>query len=195
MGGTFNPIHYGHLMAAQEAMIEFHLGEILFIPNQVPPHRQGEGDIISGHHRLIMACLAISSNPYFKASTIELERPEVSYTVDTIRELKKIYGETEISFITGADSLIKYDWHNIGELLDLLTYFIVATRPGFSLSNLDQKIREMKLANAHKIKPLQIPNVDISSTEIRRRLKLGKPIKYLVPEAVADYIYKNKLYI
>jgi nicotinate-nucleotide adenylyltransferase len=195
MGGTFNPIHFGHLLAAQEAMTEFHLEEILFIPNQIPPHRVGEKDLVDAEHRFIMTSLAIASNPLFRVSRIELDRLHVSYTYDTIKKLKKIYQKTEISFITGADALIKYDWYAFDSLLELLTYFIVVTRPGFLVSHLEQKVKEKELKMPHKIKVLTIPNVDISSSEIRRRLHQGKPVRYLLPQPVEEYIFKNKLYM
>ncbi len=195
MGGTFNPIHYGHLVAAQEAMTEFHLEEILFVPNQIPPHKVGEKDILDAEQRFIMTSLAIAANPQFRVSRIELDRLNVSYTIDTVKKLKKVYRRTEISFITGADALINYEWYAFAELLDLLTYFIVATRPGFLITHLEQKIREKNLRMPEKIKVLMVPSVDISSSEIRKRLQAGKPIKYLVPESVEEYIYKYKLYM
>lgn len=195
MGGTFNPIHHGHLLAAQEALMEFHLDEILFVPNQIPPHKVGESDIVDAEHRFIMTNLAIASNPYFKVSRIELDRLNVSYTYDTIKKLKKIKSQTEISFITGVDALIKYEWYAFDELLNLLTYFIVVTRPGFLLSHLQQKVKEKELRTPEKIKVLTIPSVDISSSEIRKRLHQGKSIRYLLPQSVEEYIYKNKLYI
>ncbi|MDQ7823835.1 MAG: nicotinate-nucleotide adenylyltransferase [Candidatus Eremiobacteraeota bacterium] len=195
MGGTFNPVHYGHLLAAQEAMTEFHLDEILFIPNQIPPHKVGEKDIADAEHRFLMVSLAIASNPAFKVSRVELDRLNVSYTMDTVRKLKKLYLATEVSFITGADALIKYEWYAFEELLSLLTYFIVVTRPGFLESHLDQKIKEKNLKTPGKIKVLSIPGVGISSSDIRRRLAAGKPIRYLIPQPVEEYIYKYKLYI
>jgi nicotinate-nucleotide adenylyltransferase len=195
MGGTFNPIHFGHLLAAQEAMTEFHLEEILFIPNQIPPHRVGEKDLVDAEDRFIMTSLAIASNPNFTVSRIELDRLHVSYTYDTVKKLKKIREKTEISFITGADALIKYDWYAFDALLELLTYFIVVTRPGFLVSHLEQKVKEKELKMPHKIKVLSIPNVDISSSEIRKRLRQGKPVRYLLPQPVEEYIFKNKLYM
>lgn len=195
MGGTFNPVHYGHLLAASEAMSEFHLDEILFVPNQIPPHKVGEKDLVDAEHRFIMTSLAIASNPSFKVSRIELDRLNVSYTFETIKKLKKIRRQTEISFITGVDALINYEWYAFDELMALLTYFIVVTRPGFLLTHLDQKIREKNLKTPDKIKMLMIPNVDISSSEIRRRVRNGKPVLYLLPQPVYEYIYKHKLYM
>jgi len=195
MGGTFNPIHHGHLLVAQEAMSEFHLEEILFVPNQIPPHRTGEKDIIDGEHRFLMVSLAIASNPCFNVSRIELDRLHTSYTYDSVKKLKKIYPKTEMSFITGVDALIKYEWYAFDALLELLTYFIVVTRPGFLLPHLEQKVKEKNLKSPEKIKVLMIPGIDISSTEIRKRLHQGRPIKYLVPQLVEEYIYKYKLYI
>lgn len=195
MGGTFNPIHYGHLLAAQEAMTEFHLKEILFVPNQIPPHKIGGKGIVDAEHRFVMTSLAIASNPDFKVSRIEMDRSKISYTYDSINELREKFKKTDISFITGADALINYEWYQFDALLDLLTYFIVVTRPGFLLSHLEQKIYEKNLKLPGKIKVLSIPSVGISSSDIRKRIQNGKPIRYLLPQPVEEYIYKNKLYI
>ena len=194
MGGTFNPIHIGHLIAAQEAMEEFKLERIIFIPNRIPPHRQNEPGLLKGSVRFDMVNLAINSNPYFRGSRIELDREEISYTYHTIRSLKEEYPETDFSFITGVDSLLKDPWVKLDELLGLLKNFIAVTRPGFDDSLLKDRIAELDLSNGGNVKLLPVPKVGISSTMIRQRIKNGKSIKYMVPDPVESYIRKNNLY-
>lgn len=194
MGGTFNPIHYGHLLAAQEARIEFALDEVLFIPNRTPPHKLEDPEIADAEARYLMICLATVSNPFFKVSRLELERPSVSYTSETIEELLRRHPETDISFIVGADGLIQYEWHDFEHLLDMLSCFIVVTRPGSSPEDLDRRCRQLNARYMRKIKFLKIPGLDISSTDIRRRLREGRSITYLVPEEVERYLHKSQLY-
>jgi nicotinate-nucleotide adenylyltransferase len=195
MGGTFNPIHIGHLIAAEESMKEFELDRVLFIPNRTPPHRMGEPGIINCEDRFTMVNLAIASNPNFFASRIELDREEISYTLETIRELQELYPETEINFISGLDSLVDYHWFGLDELLNLLTRFIAVTRPGFFKEELETRLKELNLTHGNKVRVLEIPDVHISSTLIRQRLKDGGTIKYLVTSEVESFIYKNHLYI
>lgn len=185
IGGTFNPIHYGHLLAAEEARQKFNLKEIIFVPCAKPPHKDHK-DIISAKDRYEMICLAIASNKYFKVSDIEIKRQGISYSQDTIIELKKIYKDAQLFFITGADTIAELDsWRNISELLQLC-HFIAVNRPNYKL-----KIKKEYLNFIHI---LEVPGVNISSTEIRERIRQGKSIKYLVPEEVENYIYKHKLY-
>ena len=195
MGGTFNPIHYGHLLAAQEARIEFALDEVLFIPNRTPPHKLHDPEIADAEARYLMTCLATVSNPNFRVSRLEVDKPSVSYTSETIETLHALHPETEISFITGADGLIQYEWHDFDHLLEMLTCFIVVTRPGSFPEDLDRRCRELNTRYMRKIKFLRIPGLDISSTDIRRRLREGRPITYLVPEEVERYLHKSQLYI
>jgi len=194
MGGTFNPIHLGHLIAAEEARDEFQLDRILFIPNRIPPHRKNEPGIINGDVRYLMVHIAISSNPTFRASKIELERPALSYTYDTLVELKKNYPDVDFTFITGVDSLLRDPWHKLDDLLGLLKMFVAVTRPGFDERMLARRKVELGLSEGDKIKILKIPGIDISSTMIRERIKKGKSIKYMVPAGVESFIYKNHLY-
>ncbi|MDI6734697.1 MAG: nicotinate-nucleotide adenylyltransferase [bacterium] len=182
LGGTFNPIHYGHLLAAEEARQRFNLQEVIFVPCARPPHKN-QPDIAGPEDRYKMTCLAISSNKYFKASDIEIKRGGPSYSEDTLREFKKIYGEdVQLYFIIGADAIAELDtWKNV-EKLPQLCQFIAVNRPGYNLKSGDFAYI------------LEIPGVDISSTAIRQRIKQGKSIKYLVPEEVEKYIYKHRLY-
>lgn len=195
MGGTFNPIHLGHLLAAQEAMEKLRLDEILFVPNRIPPHRRQEKGILHGEVRFVMINLAIADNPRFQVSRIELDRPEISYTVHTVEQLVKERPGDEISFITGVDSLLKDPWHRMDDLLEILTRFIAVTRPGFDEGKLFQRLKELGLKNAHKVTLVGIPQVGVSSTMIRKRIKNGRSIRYLVPEPVESFIRKNNLYI
>lgn len=185
MGGTFNPIHFGHLLAAEEARQQFKLKEIIFVPVARPPHKNQQ-NIVSPEDRYKMTCLAVKSNKYFKASDIEIKRKGTSYSQDTVVEFKKIYKNAKIYFITGADAIAELDtWKNANEL-HKLCQFIAVNRPGHRL-----KIKKEYLKFTHI---LEIPGVAISSTEIRHKVQQGKSIKYLVPENVERYIYTHKLY-
>ncbi|MFP4496797.1 MAG: nicotinate-nucleotide adenylyltransferase [Vulcanimicrobiota bacterium] len=198
MGGTFNPVHIGHLIVAQEAWERFGLDKILFIPNSKPPHKQGADYrtyILDPELRYIMTYLAISNNPHFFASRIELDRPGLSYTLETIKELKKLYKDAEISFITGVDSLLNANWSRLDQLLGLLENFIAATRPGLNENDLENKKKELNLTREDKIRVLKIPGIAISSTMIRKRIREGRTIKYMVPAEVETFIKKKHLYI
>ena len=189
MGGTFNPIHLGHLVAAETIRDEFKLDEVLFVPSGKPPHKDND-EIASPEHRWMMTLLATASNESFSASAIEIERGGESYTRDTLLQLREIYGkDTEMFFITGADAIVEIStWHKT-EDLPKLAKFIAASRPGYKLAweKIDPRFRKSTYL-------VEVPALAISSTEIRRRVREGKTIKYLVPEAVEKYIYKNHLY-
>ena len=189
MGGTFNPIHQGHLVAAEFIWDKFKLEEVLFVPSGKPPHK-GNNEIASPENRWMMTVLATASNEHFSVSSIEIERRGESYTRDTVLQLRQIYGEgTECFFITGADAIAEIStWHKT-EDLPRLAKFIAVSRPGYKL-------------DIKKIDPLfqkctylvEVPALAISSTQIRERIKKEQTIKYLVPEVVEKYIYKNNLY-
>ena len=189
MGGTFNPIHQGHLVAAEVIRDEFKLNEVVFVPSGKPPHKDNN-EIVSPRHRWMMTVLAVATNDYFSTSSIEIEREGESYTYDTILRLKEIYGEgAKCYFITGADAIAQISiWHK-AENLPYLTKFIAASRPGYKLDieKIDPRFRKYTYL-------VEVPALAISSTEIRKRIKKGKTIKYLVPEGVEKYIYKNNLY-
>ncbi|WP_427339004.1 nicotinate-nucleotide adenylyltransferase [Caloranaerobacter sp. DY30410] len=194
MGGTFDPIHIGHLVIAEEIRNEFKLDKIIFIPAGNPPHKDNK-KITSARHRYIMTLLATISNPHFEVSTIEIEKKETTYTIDTIKTLRKACNNNvELYFITGADSILElHTWKNIGELLKLCN-FIAATRPGFEIAKLERKIQEINNEYGANIYPTIVTALQISSTEIRTRIKEGRTVKYLLPEMVEKYIYKNNLY-
>ncbi|MFZ5352933.1 MAG: nicotinate-nucleotide adenylyltransferase [Bacillota bacterium] len=194
MGGTFDPVHYGHLVAAEAVRDRFQLDKVIFIPAGNPPHKNNH-NISDSNHRYNMTLLATATNPYFEVSRIELDRKGVSYTIDTIKELISIYGsETELFFITGADALLDIlAWHKVEELLKLC-YFVAATRPGFNNMDLEQKLYEIKSKYGKEIFNIEIPSLAISSTDIRSRVQNNHTIKYLLPEAVEQYIMKHGIY-
>lgn len=191
LGGTFDPPHLAHLIVAQEVLDVLRLDRILFVPTGIPPLKSG--DTARGNDRARMVELAIAGNPAFEASRLEIDRPGVSYTVDTLKQLQEQYRpDAELYFITGADQLLQLRaWHAPEQLLQL-TRLVAVTRPGYTadLSGLDQILPG---ATARAI-PLAVPLIGISATEIRRRLAAGRTIRYLVPEAVREYIEARGLY-
>jgi len=198
MGGTFNPIHYGHLVTAEEARIQFNLDRVLFIPTGDPPHKEGQ-KITNAQQRYLMTVMATGSNPYFYVSRMEIDRPQPSYTMDAIKDLHKIYNDSQIFFITGTDAVLDIlTWKNPAEILNLCI-FIAATRPGYELdklNNIKKRLEdELGIADINeKIHIIKIPALAISSTDIRNRVRTGKPIRYLLPEGVANHIYKMNFY-
>jgi len=182
LGGTFNPIHIGHLILAEEAREKLGLERIIFVPAYLPPHKDNS-DIAPAGDRLRMVKLAISGNKYFSVSGVEIERDGRSFTIDTIKEFKKIYPQDELYFIIGSD-LLKYlnDWKDLDEIIKMVK-FIAATRPGYPLEKLPSYIST-----------LAIRAVDVSGFQIRRCIKENKSFRYLVPDAVHRYIDKKRLY-
>lgn len=181
LGGTFDPIHMGHLLIADGVRTFLKLDEVLFIPCFLPPHKSAK-NLASAKHRVKMVELAIKDYPYFKISTIEIERGGKSYTIDTLKELHKLYkGKAKFYFIIGSDNLgdLK-NWKSIDELKNLCQFVAVA-RSGYKKRYPGVKI-------------LNLPTLPISSTDIRLLIRNGKPIEYLVPSKVKRYIYKNRLY-
>lgn len=197
MGGTFNPIHIGHLVTAEEARSQFQLDKVLFIPTGSPPHKD-VGDHVSPEHRYLMTVLATAANPFFEVSRLEVDHVTTSYTVDTLLALREIYGEdVSFYFITGADAILEIiTWKEPSRLAGLCS-FIAATRPGYSLSRFDRIIAEAKAKYGDEypdVRLMQIPALAISSTDIRARVKESRPIRYIVPESVAAYVEKVGLY-
>ena len=197
MGGTFNPIHHGHLVTAQEALDQFSLDEVIFIPTGDPPHKI-EDLLADAEDRYLMTVIATSSNDSFFVSRAEIDRKGKSYTIDTVKELRMTYGmDAELFFVTGADAILEIlTWKNTGEIV-ALAKFIAATRPGYDLS----RIKELKSTLFKSrweadegISIMEIPALAISSTNIRQRIKEARPINYLVPEGVNNYIIKHELY-
>jgi nicotinate-nucleotide adenylyltransferase len=183
LGGTFNPIHIGHLILAEEAYHKLKLDKLVFVPAFVPPHKDAR-DIIAAKDRLAMVKLAIDDNPSFGVSTYELDSKKRSYSIDTLKEFRSEHGpEAQLCFITGSDSLKDlFSWKDIDDIFKI-SKFIVANRPGYPIEGVP--------AGADTV---VITPIEVSSEDIRRRLKEGRSIKYLVPEKVRKYILDNKLY-
>lgn len=193
MGGTFDPIHYGHLVTAEAVMHEYQIDQVLFIPSGQPPHKT-DSQVTSAEHRYLMTLLATETNPRFFSSRIEIDRKGYTYTIDTIRELKGIYPDSEIYFITGADAFSNIlSWKNPEQLLSSC-HFVAATRPGYSRQKAAPQIEAVMEKHVDTLHYLEVPALSISSSEIRNRVCEGRPIKYLLPETVENYIYKHGLY-
>ena len=186
IGGSFNPPHYAHLFMGIEALYRFNLEKVLFIPANIPPHK--EENLISAYHRLKMVELAIESEKKFQVSDMEIRRGSISYTIDTLRDLKREYDEGwEIYFIAGSDSALDLpNWREPEAILRLCT-FTVFERPNYPFIKVKSDFRgKMLLVDSLLL--------DISSREIRRRIREGRPIKYLLPLSVEKYISENSLY-
>jgi nicotinate-nucleotide adenylyltransferase len=197
MGGTFDPIHIAHLVVAEEAQARFGLDRVIFVPSGIPPHKE-EGASLDAEERYGMVEIATAGNPSFEVSRMEIERPGPSYTIDTLRELRSLYGNgTEIFFLAGADSIMEIvTWKEPENVLRECT-FVVATRPGFDLAKLQDALpereRKMMATDPHVVL-MEIPLLDISSSDIRTRAREGRPYRYLVPAGVWEHIEENGLY-
>lgn len=194
MGGTFDPIHFGHLAAAETVRQKLNCQKVIFIPSGNPPHKKGRV-LTDPIHRYLMTILAATSNPYFEVSNIEVNRNGYSYTLDTIKELSECYGkEVELLFITGADALLEIEtWYKVDELLKLCS-FVAVTRPGYDKSKLEQKLLYLQSKYNSELHIVDVPGLNISSTDIRERIKKGASIRYLIPEAVEQYIFKHGIF-
>ncbi len=185
-GGTFDPVHLGHLIIAEFLTEVAALDKILFIPAGQPPHKPYP-PITPTHHRQRMMELAISDNPRFELSLIEMERSGKSYTVETLQSLKNIYSKTNLFLIIGMDNLVDLpNWKAPEQILDLCTLLVVP-RLGFSLEQVDPRFRDQAVV-------VRTPLIEIASRDIRQRVREGKSIRYLVPEKVESYIRKHGLY-
>lgn len=193
MGGSFDPIHLGHLVVANEVLNIYKLDEVIFVPSGNPPHKKGLK--AESHHRLTMVNLATLYNNKFSVSDYEINNPQKSYTLNTLKEFRKLYINMEFYFITGYDAIIDLpNWHEPEEILKLCK-FIAVTRPGIKKESIDEKINEIKNNFGGTIEMLQVPMLQISSTDIRKRINTGVSAKYLLPDSVEQYIIKNKLYL
>ncbi|MBZ6372844.1 nicotinate-nucleotide adenylyltransferase [Microbacterium aurum] len=183
MGGTFDPIHHGHLVAASEVAQSFDLDEVVFVPTGMPWQKE---KVTAGEHRYLMTVIATASNPQFTVSRVDIDRAGPTYTIDTLRDLKTARPDAELFFITGADAIAQIlGWRDHGELWDL-AHFVAVSRPGHILST-DGLPEEV-------VSRLEIPALAISSTDCRARVKNGHPVWYLVPDGVVQYIAKHHLY-
>ena len=194
MGGTFDPIHMGHLVTAEEARQQFSLDYVIFIPAGLPPHKEKE-QVSPAEHRCLMTTLAVMSNPSFVVSRLEVDKDEPSYTIDTVRYFASSSAPgTNLFFITGADAIMEIlTWKDYSDLIRLCT-FIAVSRPEYPLERLGEITGNLSMELRTKIHLLEIPALAISSTFIRKRTALGKTIKYLTPEPVEQYIKKHGLY-
>lgn len=194
MGGTFDPIHIGHLILGETAYHQFHLDKVLFMPAGNPPHKQVRENRATDSQRVDMVRLAIASNPHFTLSLEEMHREGYTYTYRTLERLKKQYPNTEYYFILGADSLYTFDeWKEPGRILTACT-ILVGTRNHTSDEKLDRVIRYLEEKYQGKIEKLESLNIDISSKMIRSWIEKGRSLAYYVPDQVIDYIQRNNIY-
>jgi nicotinate-nucleotide adenylyltransferase len=185
MGGTFDPIHHGHLVAASEVQTRFGLDEVVFVPTGQPWQKDAR-EVSPPEHRYLMTVVATASNPRFTVSRVDIDRPGPTYTIDTLRDLKTQRPDDELFFITGADALAQIlSWKDADELFDL-SHFVGVTRPGYVLS-------ESGLP-ADRVSLQEVPAMAISSTDCRARVERSEPVWYLVPDGVVQYINKYRLY-
>jgi nicotinate-nucleotide adenylyltransferase len=186
MGGTFDPVHHGHLVAASEVAYTFDLDEVIFVPTG-QPYQKDRREVSPAEDRYLMTVIATASNPRFSVSRVDIDRPGPTYTIDTLKDLRaRADKEDELFFITGADALAEIlTWHDADELFGL-AHFVGCTRPGHRLS-------QAGLPDG-KVSLVEIPALAISSTECRARVKEGEPVWYLVPDGVVQYIAKRGLY-
>jgi len=186
MGGTFDPIHHGHLVAASEVGHILDLDEVIFVPTGQPWQKNGR-KVSPAEDRYLMTVIATAANPRFSVSRVDIDRPGETYTIDTLRDLRAQRGpDVELYFITGADALAKMiSWRDTDELFSL-AQFVGCTRPGHRLS--------VKHLPAERVSLIEIPALAISSTECRDRVRAGQPIWYLVPDGIVQYISKRRLY-
>ncbi len=195
IGGTFDPVHYGHLILAEQARVEASLDQVVFMPAKVQPFKIN-AMIADGNHRYAMLMEAVAGNKYFSVSRRELDSSEVSYTINTLRDYKETLGDkAELFFIIGTDAFLGLEkWYASKELLKGFS-FIVGTRPGYKEQELKTLIGRLKEEYGTDICEINNSEVEISSTSIKCRIRAGKSIKYLLPENVEEYIYMNKMYL
>lgn len=193
IGGTFNPIHYAHLLIAENAREQFGLDRVIFIPTGISYMKQ-DNEIPSGDIRYQMVKIAIEGNPYFTCSRIEMDREGYTYTVDTLKELQKMYPGDKLYFIMGEDSLRNLDtWHDYEEIFKLAT-ILVTKRRNDDTSEIKKLISDFTKNNKAHIKEIISSEMEISSSVIRKKISSGKSVRYLLPEDVAEYIAVKNLY-
>ncbi len=185
MGGTFDPIHHGHLVAASEVAAEHDLDEVVFVPTG-QPWQKSDREVAPAEHRYLMTVIATAANPRFTVSRVDIDRAGPTYTIDTLRDLHRERAEAELFFITGADALAQIlSWKDSDEVFDL-AHFIGVTRPGHVLDGNGLR--------ADRVSLMEVPAMAISSTDCRARVRRGAPVWYLVPDGVVQYIAKYRLY-
>jgi nicotinate-nucleotide adenylyltransferase len=188
MGGTFDPIHHGHLVAASEVQAWFDLDEVVFVPTG-EPWQKSHREVSPAEHRYLMTVIATASNPRFTVSRVDIDRGGPTYTIDTLRDLKTAMPDADLFFITGADALADiFTWRDAKELFDLAC-FVGCTRPGYEMGR-----GTLEGIPSDRVTIIEIPALAISSSECRERRYKGEPIWYLVPDGVVQYIAKHNLY-
>jgi nicotinate-nucleotide adenylyltransferase len=188
MGGTFDPIHHGHLVAASEVQAWFDLDQVVFVPTG-QPWQKSDRDVSPAEHRYLMTVIATASNPRFEVSRVDIDRGGPTYTIDTLRDLATAMPDADLYFITGADALAEiFTWRDASELFGLAR-FVGVTRPGYEMSP-----ETTDGIPADRVTILEIPALAISSTDCRDRRAKGEPVWYLVPDGVVQYIAKHGLY-
>lgn len=187
MGGTFDPIHNGHLVAGSEVADRFGLDLVVFVPTG-QPWQKADRQVSAAEHRYLMTVIATASNPRFHVSRVDIDRGGPTYTVDTLHDLRKVYPNAELYFITGADALAKIvTWHNWEHMFEL-AHFVGVTRPGYELAH------DLPVEQGSRVSLVEIPAMAISSTDCRVRAAARRPVWYLVPDGVVQYIAKHRLY-
>lgn len=185
MGGTFDPIHNGHLVAASEAAAAFNLSEVIFVPTGEPWQKTRK--VTKSEDRYLMTVVATASNPRFKVSRVDIDRAGPTYTIDTLRELRELHPDADLYFITGADAIAQIlSWRDVDQIWGL-AHFVAVSRPGHQMTLPEHP--------EGAISVLEIPALAISSTDIRQRVSAAKPVWYLVPDGVVQYIAKHQLYV
>jgi nicotinate-nucleotide adenylyltransferase len=188
MGGTFDPIHHGHLVAASEVQAWFDLDEVIFVPTG-DPWQKSDREVSPAEHRYLMTVIATAANPRFTVSRVDIDRDGPTYTIDTLRDLGEQLPDADLYFITGADALANiFTWRNVEELFKLAN-FVGCTRPGYEM-----EAKMLADIPTERVTIVEIPALAISSTDCRKRTKRGEPVWYLVPDGVVQYIAKHQLY-
>jgi nicotinate-nucleotide adenylyltransferase len=188
MGGTFDPIHHGHLVAASEVQSWFGLSEVVFVPTG-QPWQKSDRTVSPAEHRYLMTVIATASNPRFWVSRVDIDRDGPTYTADTLRDLRRQMPDADLYFITGADALMDiFTWRDAAGLFEL-AHFVGCTRPGFDMDG-----STLKGIPEDRVTIVEIPALAISSTDCRERQRAGDPVWYLVPDGVVQYINKHSLY-
>jgi nicotinate-nucleotide adenylyltransferase len=188
MGGTFDPIHHGHLVAASEVQAWFDLDEVVFVPTGAP-WQKADREVSPAEHRYLMTVVATAANPRFRVSRVDIDRGGPTYTIDTLRDLRAQMPDADLYFITGADALAEiFTWRDADELFELAS-FVGCTRPGYTTES-----ATLDKIPSDKVTMVEIPALAISSTECRDRKRRGEPVWYLVPDGVVQYIAKHGLY-
>lgn len=188
MGGTFDPIHHGHLVAASEVQAWFDLDEVIFVPTG-DPWQKSDRQVSPAEHRYLMTVIATAANPLFNVSRVDIDRNGPTYTIDTLRDLGAVMPDADLYFITGADALANiFTWRDVDELFSL-AQFVGCTRPGYEM-----EMKSLEGLPEDRVTLVEIPALAISSTDCRNRKERGEPVWYLVPDGVVQYIAKHDLY-